>query len=118
MEPRDDLDYSQGGVAVAPGNQVDWLEPGTYKVRLHPFGPWVPVEVWFEDGDRDPETWELQSDQTLAARWWPQTDSTDSFDVSPDRFINRARPIDRREFEWLIHLRTLARKRRRTFTRQ
>ena len=91
------------------GIQLDWLNPGFYKVRLRAAGPWVPIRVWFEDGERDPETWELLSDQTLAAEWWPRTDNTASFNINPRRFFNRAHPIDRSEFQWLIALRQIRR---------
>lgn len=89
--------------------EIDWLDPGYYKIRLRAGGPWVPIEVTLEDGERDPETWELLSDQWLSARWWPQTNSTRDYPVPARRFFNRARPIDRSEFEWLIALRQIRR---------
>lgn len=88
---------------------TDWLEPGYYKVRAYSGGPWVPIEVTLQDGERDPDTWELLSDQTLRAEWWPQTNSTRGFAVSPQRFFSRAFPIDRREFQWLLTLRQIRR---------
>lgn len=89
--------------------QTDWLEPGLYRIRLYARGPWVPIEIWMEDGERDPETWELLSDQTLRATWWPQTNNTQGYEVNPRRFFNRAHPIDRSEFEWLMQLKTIKR---------
>lgn len=38
--------------------------PGFYKSRLHPKGPWVPIEVWLDDGIRD-EAGDFLSDQIL-----------------------------------------------------
>jgi hypothetical protein len=88
--------------------QIDWLDDGYYKVRLRARGPWVPVRVVLEDGERDPETWELLSDQWLRAEWYPRTDSAQAYSV-PVRFLfNRAQPVSRSEFEWLILLRKLA----------
>jgi hypothetical protein len=89
--------------------EIDWLDPGFYKIRLRGGGPWVPIEITLEDGERDPETWELLSDQWLSARWWPQTNSTRAYSVPAHRFFNRAYPIDRSEFEWLITLRQIRR---------
>lgn len=89
--------------------ELDWLHPGFYKVRLRAKGPWVPIEVWFEDGERDPETWELLSDQKLRAEWYPRTDSLQAYDVPAKRFFNRAHPISEEEFQWLKSLRTIRR---------
>lgn len=89
--------------------QLDWLDPGFYKIRARAGGHWIPLEVWFEDGDRDPETWELLSDQILRAEWYPRTDSIQAYNVNPRRFFNRAHLIDRSEFEWLLALRKIRR---------
>lgn len=86
---------------------MDWLEPGYYKMRLRSRGPWVPIEIWLEDGDRDPETWELLSDQKLRAQWWPNTASDRAYNVDPRYFFNRARPISKEEFEWLRVMKTI-----------
>jgi hypothetical protein len=87
--------------------QDGWLDDGYYKIKLRGWGPWVPVRVILEDGERDPETWELLSDQWLRAEWYPRTDSTTAY-AAPLRFLfNRARPISRSEFEWLILLRSI-----------
>lgn len=107
---RESRNYADGGdYGAQPQLPTDWLEPGYYKVRSFPAGPWVPIEVTLQDGDRDPDTWELLSDQTLRAEWWPQTNSTRGFPVPPQRFFSRAFPIDRREFEWLLTLRQIRR---------
>lgn len=86
---------------------TEWLDPGYYKIRLRGGGPWVPIEITMEDGERDPETWELLSDQYLSAEWYPQTNSTRAYRIDPRRLFGRAFPIDRSEFEWLLTLRTL-----------
>ena len=105
---RDDTRYALGGsYAGRVGLSTEWLDPGFYKARLYGGGPWVPIEITMEDGDRDPETWELLSDQKLAAEWYPQTNSTRAYRVDPRRFFGRAFPIDRSEFEWLLTLREM-----------
>lgn len=88
--------------------QTDWLDDGFYKVRLVRAGPWVPVRVYLEDGERDPETWELLSDQWLRAEWAPNAASAQFYPVPVKYLINRAQPISREEFQWLTLLRTLA----------
>ena len=85
--------------------QVDWLDEGYYKLRRRARGHWIPIQVFLEDGERDPETWELLSDQWLRAEWYPATNSTTPRAVSPSWLFNRAMPISRSEFEWLILLR-------------
>jgi hypothetical protein len=102
--------YGDGGaVAVQAPLSTEWLDPGYYKIRLHGGGAWVPVLVTLEDGERDPDTWELLSDQWLSAEWWPQTNSTRSYRIDPRRLFARAFPIDRSEFEWLLTLRKIRR---------
>ena len=39
--------------------------PGYYKRRLVRNGPWVPATIWIDGGERDPETGDLLSDETL-----------------------------------------------------
>lgn len=108
--PREPFTYDQRREAAPQAIlEDDWLEPGYYKVRLRGAGPWVPVAVTIEDGERDPDTWELLSDQWLSAEWWPQTDSTRAYRIDPRRLFARAFPIDRREFEWLLALRKIRR---------
>lgn len=94
------------------GVTLDWLDAGYYKVRIVGGGPWVPIEVFLEDGDRNPETWELESDQWLSAEWFPRTDSDKAYSVNPTFLFNRARPITKEEFQWLKALRTIPRKSR------
>lgn len=83
------------------------LPEGYYKVRQRKAGPWIPIHIWLEDGDRDPETWELVSDQIWKAEWAPRTDTPRLFPVNPFQFINRARRISKDEFQWLLTLRTI-----------
>lgn len=87
--------------------QVDEIREGYFKVRLRKAGPWVPIRIWLEDGDRDPETWELESDQVWRAEWAPRTDTPRLFSVNPFNFINRAFQISKDEFEWLLILKTI-----------
>jgi hypothetical protein len=87
--------------------QIDEIAEGYYKIRLRKAGPWVPVHIWLEDGERDPETWELLSDQNWRAEWAPRTDSPRMFRADPFRFVNRAFPISKDEYQWLLILRTM-----------
>jgi len=76
-------------------------EPGYYKTRVVRNGLWVPVKVWYQDGDRDPETDELLSDQILRVQWAPLTKSSEWFEVTnPERWLY-LRPIEEDEFRWL-----------------
>jgi hypothetical protein len=86
---------------------IDEPAEGYFQIRLRKAGPWVPVRVWLEDGERDPETWELLSDQWWKAEWAPRTDTPRLWPVSPFQFINRARRISKDEYEWLLILRTI-----------
>lgn len=83
------------------------LPEGYYKIRRRAKGPWIPIHIWLEDGERDPDTWELQSDQKWRAEWAPRLDQPRLYPADPFRFINRARPIEKDEFEWLLILRTI-----------
>ena len=85
--------------------QIDWLDDGYYKVRRRAKGHWIPIQVFLEDGERDPGTWGLLSDQWLRAEWYPATNSTTPRSVPVKFLFNRATPISRSEFEWLILLR-------------
>jgi hypothetical protein len=88
------------------------LGEGYYKVRQRAKGPWIPIHVWLEDGERDPETWELETDQRWKAEWAPRTDSPKLFPVNPFQFVNRAFPISKDEYQWLLTLRTIPSPRR------
>jgi hypothetical protein len=89
--------------------QIDEILPeGYYKVRQRSKGPWIPIHIWLEDGERDPETWELLSDQYWRAEWAPRTDSAKLWPVNPFQFVNRAFRISKDEFEWLMILRSIS----------
>lgn len=47
-------------------NCID-IKPGYYRTRAYKNGPWVPIRVWLEDGERCPDTNELLSDQIIKA---------------------------------------------------
>ena len=104
---RDATPYASGSAFKGGGRAVDEPREGLFKVRLRGHGPWVPVRVWLEDGERCPETWELLSDQYYRAEWWPRTDQTVPYPAPYQSLINRLRPIDKDEFEWLLTLRTI-----------
>ena len=86
---------------------IDEPHEGYFQIRLRARGPWVPVRVWLEDGERDPETWELLSDQRWLAEWAPRTDSARLFPVSPFRLLNVLHPISKDDFQWLLILRSI-----------
>jgi hypothetical protein len=88
--------------------RLDWLDEGYYRLRLRARGPWVPARVRIDPGDSIVVPGVLLSDQQVVAEWYPSTHSTRAYSVPPDRLVNRAEPISRGEFEWLILLRTLA----------
>ena len=83
------------------------LPEGYYKIRARRAGPWIPIRIWLEDGERDPETWELLSDQYWRAEWAPRTDTPQLYPVKPFQFINRAHPISKDEYQWLLILKTI-----------
>ncbi len=80
--------------------------PGFYKSRLVPDGPWVPIKVWLEDGDRCPDTGDLLSDQIL--RGLLGDAPFDPFGPLRDGrtmdFRDFAKKIDRAEYERLMGL--------------
>lgn len=89
--------------------QIDEVLPeGYYKIRQRSKGPWIPIHIWLEDGERDPETWELLSDQKWKAEWAPRTDSSKLFSVNPFQFVNRAFRISEDEYQWLMILRSMS----------
>jgi hypothetical protein len=85
---------------------IDEPAEGYFQIRLRKAGPWVPVRVWLEDGERDPETWELLSDQRWLGEWAPRTDSARFYPINPMAFLNRLHPISKDDFQWLLILRT------------
>lgn len=89
------------------GRQIDTPLEGYFKTKAQKRGAWVPVRVWLEDGDRNPETWELESDQKWKAEWWPSTASTQSHPAPLWQILNYLRPITKDEFQWLMLLRTM-----------
>ena len=81
-------------------------EPGYYKTKARRDGEYVPVRVWYQDGDRDPETNELLSDQILRVQWAPLTKSLEWLELTdPERWIY-LKPIEEDEFKWLTILKT------------
>lgn len=81
-------------------------EEGYYRVKYH--GQWQPMRVWLEDGDRDPETGELMSDQIWRAEWNPSRNSPFAFYlIDPFDFLAFANTITQEEFQWLLILKTL-----------
>jgi hypothetical protein len=56
--PVHDDDPQAGFFAVRKFRYGEWVK-----------GPFVPARVWWEDGEIDPETGELLSDERLCAEW-------------------------------------------------
>lgn len=81
-------------------------EPGLYKTRIRRGGPWAPVRVWWEDGERD-ELGHLMSDQILRGEWAPLTNQERWFPINVWTQWDFLWPIEKEEFEWLIVLKTL-----------
>lgn len=104
---RQGLDYTVRRHVQSSAPRIDEPREGYFVVRAFAAGPWIPVRVWLEDGERDPDTWELLSDQTWRAEWWPRTDSTVAYPAPYWRLLNRLHPIAPEDFEWLMLLRQL-----------
>jgi len=81
-------------------------EEGYYRVKYR--GQWQPMRVWLEDGDRDPETGELMSDQIWRGEWNPTNDPNAFYLIDPFDFLSYSKPCDKEEFQWLIILKQLA----------
>lgn len=76
-------------------------QAGFYAVRKFPYGewvkgPWIPARVWWEDGEIDPETGELMSDEQCRA----EVDGKPMNPWSNWTWLAR-RPIPQSEFDWL-----------------
>lgn len=76
-------------------------EPGYYKTKARKGGDYIPVRVWYQDGDRDEETGELLSDQILRIQWAPLTKSLEWFEIEDDEKWIYLKPIEEDEFKWL-----------------
>jgi len=78
------------------------LEPGHYKTRERPRGPWVPVRVWWVRGEfvRVREG-KLMSHMVLKCRWWPdEAEDIDPYEeVGAFERWNFFEEIDADEFE-------------------
>ena len=88
--------------------QSHQIEEGYYKTRAYRDGPWIPIRVWLEDGERDTETGELLSDQTWKAE---QNNSDDPYLWEPTNPFHEKniywRKITKEEFKWITTLKTL-----------
>lgn len=101
------IDYGERREYKSSARVIDEPREGLFKIRLKKAGPWIPVRVWLEDGERDPETWELLSDQIYKAEWWPRTDSDRPYLAPYWRIINQIIQITKEEFQWLMILRQI-----------
>ena len=85
------------------------IEQGFYKKRAYKSGPWIPVRIWLEDGDRDAETKELLSDQKFKAEI--NEDIKNPFnwhEIEPFQENNMYwKKITKEEFKWIILLKTM-----------
>jgi len=85
---------------------TDGPQPGFFRTRKVSKGDWLPVRVWIEDGERDPDTGELLSDQVMRC----EIDGERADPFEGDRKTDRAstmprylffRPIPEAEFNYL-----------------
>ena len=85
------------------------IKAGLYKTRSYKNGPWIPVKVWLEDGERCPDTNELISDQTFKAEINEDEKSPFNWhEVEPFQEDNVYwKPITKEEFKWIILLKTM-----------
>ena len=89
--------------------EVRSVHEGYFKTRAYKNGPWVPVRVWLEDGDRCPDTGELLSEQMYRAEENRRLNDPLAFnqiDPFDEKCIYR-REITKEEFQWLILMKTL-----------
>lgn len=89
--PIHDGEPHQGFFAVRRFRYGQWVK-----------GPFVPARVWWEDGEIDPETGELLSDERCRA----EIDGRRANPWSTWTWLAR-RPISEDEFQWLMALRPL-----------
>lgn len=85
------------------------VHEGYFKIRAYKNGPWIPVRVWLEDGDRCQETGELVSDQIYKAEENRNPNDPLAFnqiDPFDDECIYR-REITKKEFQWLVLMKTI-----------
>lgn len=84
------------------------IKEGYYKTRAYKNGPWLPIRVWLEDGERCAETGELLSDQKWKAE---QNASGDPFgwtSINPfDQKNIYWREITKEQFTWIVVQKTL-----------
>ena len=76
---------------------VDTPSPGYYHIRLCRGGPWVPVRIWLEGGERD-EAGELLSDEVFRAK-------IGDHEMTWDELVQRwpwLRKIKRSEYDYLM----------------
>lgn len=104
---RESIIYGDAEKTISSAWPIDVPRAGLFKMKTRGFGPWAPVRVWVEDGLRDPETWDLLSDQTYKAEWAPRTDTDRFYPLSYWRNMNRLYAITKEEFEWLLILRRM-----------
>ncbi|NIR50038.1 hypothetical protein GWO43_16185 [candidate division KSB1 bacterium] len=90
------------------------LEPGYYKTRLYSRGPFVPVEVGYDEEFTRIHDGRIVSVGEYWCRWWPELNNpfywcaVDPFEETgwghrSDYF----EPIDKDEFEWMLLLKSV-----------
>lgn len=92
-----------GTAPSAKGPSVDLNDPivGWYRRRLVRQGPFVPARIWLADGDRDPETGELVSDQKLLCQVWDGHGPQER-DVYDEWSYLAGNPITEAEFNTMV----------------
>jgi hypothetical protein len=85
------------------------IQEGYYRTRAYKNGPWLPVRVWLEDGERCTETNELLSDQTVKAEI--NRSESDQFAWTPINPFDENniywKEITKEQFTWITQLKTL-----------
>lgn len=75
--------------------------PGHYRRRLVKGGPMVPARIWIIDGDRDPDTGELTSDQKVCCVVWFE-DGPREVDAWEHWSFLAGNPISKADFDSMV----------------
>lgn len=87
--------------AKGPGIHLNDIRAGYYRRRLVKNGPLVPAQIFLVDGDRDPETGELMSDQVWRCQLWDDHGPRDEDAWEQWSFLC-GDPITKQEFDTMV----------------
>lgn len=82
---------------MPPTNYVSVPVPGFYRRRMVRGGVWVAARIWVEDGERDPDTNELLSDQVIRC----EVGGAQADPIAQWSYL-AGQPITEAEFEYLM----------------